>query len=441
MTLPRSGFLSSGGGAGGGSGDVTAAANIPDNEIVRGDGGVKGVQGSGITIADGATGSLAGTNSGDVTLAGTPDYITIAGQVITRAKLDPADDLNTFASSVLATLLTDETGTDKVVFNTDPVFASTITVPNVGLHLLDTDASHDLIVKPGSDLTVDRTLTVTTGDADRTLTLSGDATISGTNTGDGIGGSTGATDNAILRADGTGGATAQSSGFTITDTPSLNLASIGLKYAGSGNWLYVNRGTSNESDFGNVGAGFFAAGPNTSSFVTGAGFYAVLDGGRGLNLLNTAQVAWSSGTNPFTGWDTGLVRNAAGVLRVTDGSIGIKSILNTVLIEANTAGSGSPNLLAATESGTLISNEGSTATNYNTLPAAASGLRFEGVVQDADGQRWTCQAGDTIQYGGAVSATGGYLESSTVGDSFECTAINATQFIITKLNGTGWTIV
>lgn len=58
------------------------------------------------------------------------------------------------------------------------------TFPNAGLHLLDTNASHDLILSPGSDLTADRTLTLTTGDADRELTLSGDATISGTNTGD-----------------------------------------------------------------------------------------------------------------------------------------------------------------------------------------------------------------------------------------------------------------
>ena len=35
---------------------------------------------------------LAATNSGDVTLAGTPDYITIAGQVITRGLIDLATD-------------------------------------------------------------------------------------------------------------------------------------------------------------------------------------------------------------------------------------------------------------------------------------------------------------------------------------------------------------
>jgi hypothetical protein len=58
--------------------------------------------------------------------------------------------------------------------------SDTLTVPNTGLHLLDTDDSHDLIVKPGSNLTADRTLTVTTGDANRTLTVTADSSIGGT---------------------------------------------------------------------------------------------------------------------------------------------------------------------------------------------------------------------------------------------------------------------
>lgn len=56
------------------------------------------------------------------------------------------------------------------------LIVSTIaTFANTGLHLLDTDASHDLIIKPGSDLTADRTLTITTGDANRTLELAGNS--------------------------------------------------------------------------------------------------------------------------------------------------------------------------------------------------------------------------------------------------------------------------
>lgn len=55
--------------------------------------------------------------------------------------------------------------------------ATGLTFPNTGLHILDTNASHDLIIAPGSDITADRTLTVTTGDANRAVTLSGDLTV------------------------------------------------------------------------------------------------------------------------------------------------------------------------------------------------------------------------------------------------------------------------
>jgi hypothetical protein len=48
---------------------------------------------------------------------------------------------------------------------------------NTGLQVLDTNASHELIIKPGSNITAERTLTLTTGDADRTITLSGNPTL------------------------------------------------------------------------------------------------------------------------------------------------------------------------------------------------------------------------------------------------------------------------
>jgi hypothetical protein len=58
-------------------------------------------------------------------------------------------------------------------------FTAIQTFSNTGLHILDTNASHDLIVVPGSDLSADRTLTITTGDADRTITLGGAITTTG----------------------------------------------------------------------------------------------------------------------------------------------------------------------------------------------------------------------------------------------------------------------
>lgn len=74
-------------------------------------------------------------------------------------------------------LITDELSVTGFV-NADDLSVSGVgTFANTGLHLLDTDSSHDLIIKPGSNLTADRALTVTTGDASRTLTMTGDATL------------------------------------------------------------------------------------------------------------------------------------------------------------------------------------------------------------------------------------------------------------------------
>lgn len=56
-------------------------------------------------------------------------------------------------------------------------FTGAQTFVNSGIHMLDTNASHDLILAVGSDLTADRTLTLTTGDSDRTITLNGNPTL------------------------------------------------------------------------------------------------------------------------------------------------------------------------------------------------------------------------------------------------------------------------
>lgn len=59
----------------------------------------------------------------------------------------------------------------------DVIIPTVLTAPNTGLHILDTDSSHDLILAPGSNLSADRTLTITTGDSNRTLSLSASLTI------------------------------------------------------------------------------------------------------------------------------------------------------------------------------------------------------------------------------------------------------------------------
>lgn len=56
-------------------------------------------------------------------------------------------------------------------------FSGTVDLGNTGLRLRDTNASHWLTISPGSDLTADRTLTIATGDAARTVTLQTDFTV------------------------------------------------------------------------------------------------------------------------------------------------------------------------------------------------------------------------------------------------------------------------
>lgn len=60
------------------------------------------------------------------------------------------------------------------------------------------------------------------------LTLAGGVPTWAAPSGGGIGGSTGATDNSILRADGTGGATLQNSGLFIDDSANLTIGTVSL---------------------------------------------------------------------------------------------------------------------------------------------------------------------------------------------------------------------
>lgn len=132
-----------------GAGDVAGPASATDNAIARFDGTTgKLIQNSAATIADttgditagkfnGVTisgtgtisGSASGTNTGDVTLAGTPTYLTIAGQTITRGLITLTSDVTgTLPVANGGTGVTTSTGTGSVVLSTSP----TLTTPLLG---------------------------------------------------------------------------------------------------------------------------------------------------------------------------------------------------------------------------------------------------------------------------------------------------------------------
>ena len=70
---------------------------------------------------------------------------------------------------------------DQFINPAGDTMTGSLVVPNAsGLKIKDTDASHTLGLVGGSNLTADRTLTLTTGDANRTLTLTADSSVGGT---------------------------------------------------------------------------------------------------------------------------------------------------------------------------------------------------------------------------------------------------------------------
>lgn len=84
------------------------------------------------------------------------------------------DDGNT----ILATAYVDNGTNTEIGFNGGDRFTGgTRRFANAGLKIYDTNASHLLTLAAGSDLTANRQLTLTTGDAARTITLSGNPTL------------------------------------------------------------------------------------------------------------------------------------------------------------------------------------------------------------------------------------------------------------------------
>jgi hypothetical protein len=161
------------------------------------------------------------------------------------------------------------------------------------------------------------------------ITLGTGLSLSGTtiNASAGIAGSTGSVDNAILRADGTGGATLQDSGIVIDDatTSTQNNVAIVNAHAGQTNSALV---------LSPKGTGAFIAGPKPDGTATGGN----ARGSRAvdLQLQRNAANQVASGANSFIGG--GRINRASGADAIVVGGSG-----------NNSTGSDSPIIVGGSE--------------------------------------------------------------------------------------------
>lgn len=179
------------------------------------------------------------------------------------------------------------------------------------------------------------------------------------------------------------------------------------------------------------------------------------------NVLQVGSVATGSGSNRDTELiaSSGTVRLGSGVMfqPMTNYKIGNSGGIMAFQFVGSTSGAwnggqfygfngfvaaktSSETLTLYNERGlsTVITNEGATSKPTLSLTGASAGLFYEFAVQDADGLRIKAATGDTIRVTDSVTASGGYIESTTIGSVVRLFALNTTEWVATSIHGV-WT--
>lgn len=298
--------------------------------------------------------------------------------------------------------------------------AGDVKADRVGME--DTNSSHYLYIEPGSDLTGDRVLTVTTGDANRTATLSGDltvsanATISGTNTGDVTlagtpdyitisgqvitrGAIDQATDVTGILPVANGGTNASSAGITAfnnitgyTASGATGTTSTNLVFSTSPSLTTPTLGVASATSVNKVAI----TAPATSATLTLAdGSSLVTSGANSITLTST-------GATNVTLPTTGTVATLAGSETLTNKTIGA----GTLVLAENASIALDPSLSADGKySGTTISGTAGAALAFGDLIYLA--------VADS---RWELTDADSVTTAGAVLTGMCVLAAAADGD-------------------------
>lgn len=127
-----------------------------------------------LPVAKGGTGATSLTDGGILLGSGT-GAITALG-VATNGQIPIGDGttdpvLGNITATATQITVTNGAGSIALSFPADVIIPTVLTVPNTGLHILDTNASHDLILACNSNLTADRQVNFVPGDSAATAML------------------------------------------------------------------------------------------------------------------------------------------------------------------------------------------------------------------------------------------------------------------------------
>lgn len=242
-----------------------------------------------------------------------------------------------------------------------------------------------------------------------------------------IGGSTGATDNAILRADGTGGATLQNSGVTISDNNEVLIVSG----VASAKPLCV-RGAASQA--GNLQEWQNSAGVIQAS-VNASGVIAIPDGASIIRIGegNQAGFGFSAGTARLFGNGFSDAGRFNGVQATLPGSLLINGVFIGSRVQVNEL---SDTVAIPTQvTRRMYANSGDLVLG---LPSASAGLDYYFSIANASTMRINAASNDKIRIATRDTALAGYLESATLGSSLRLIAINADLWQVVHIHGV-WT--